>query len=421
MKTLIKNIDCLVTCKGNAKKVKDQMKDAGIIENGYIVMEDSVICEVGSGNGYKKYIDECEAIIDGRGKTVTPGLIDSHTHVVYGGSRENELAMKLNNVSYIDILNNGGGILSTVNSTRNASEEELVSYTKCRLNTMLEHGTTTIESKSGYGLNFEDEIKMLRVNKKLSDIHPIDIVSTYLGAHAVPPEYKDNREGYIDYIINTVIPYVADNKLADFVDCFCEEGVFSVEEARKILLAGKSKGMKIKIHVDEIVSIKGAELSAELNATSAEHLVSASDDGIKMMAKQGVVAVLLPSTSFYLMLNKFARARKMIDEGVAVALATDCNPGTSPTESLQTVMTFACFGMRLLPEEIINAMTINAAYAIGKQDTIGSIEKGKKADLCVFNAKNLNYLVYHFGVNAIDKVIKNGNVVVDKGRMIIKC
>lgn len=397
------------------------MKDAGIIENGYVIIEDSIISEVGSGNEYTKYNGEFDDIIDGKGKTVTPGLVDSHTHVIFGGSRENELAMKLNNVSYIDILNNGGGILSTVKSTRNSSEDELTEYATTRLNTMLECGTTTIESKSGYGLNFQDEVKMLNVNKRLNKIHPIDVVSTYLGAHAVPPEYKENREGYIDLMIDKVIPYIAENKLADFIDCFCEEGVFSVEEARRILLAGKSNGLKIKVHVDEIVSIKGAELAADINATSAEHLVAASDEGIGMMAQKGVVAVLLPSTSFYLMLNKFARARKMIDDGVAVALATDCNPGTSPTESLQTVMTFACFGMRLLPEEIINAMTINAACAIGKQDTIGSIEKGKKADICIFDAKNLNYLIYHFGVNAINKVIKNGCVVVDKGRMIAKC
>ena len=283
---------------------------------------------------------------------------------------------------------------------------------------MLLHGTTTVESKSGYGLNFKDEIKMLEVNKDLNEKHPMDIVSTYLGAHAIPKEFKGNREEYMQLMLDKVIPYVKENNLAEFIDCFCEEGVFSVEESRKVLSAGKEMGLKVKMHADEVEPIGGAELAGELKAVSSEHLVAASDEGIKAMAENGVVAVLLPTTSFYLMLGKFARARKMIEEGVTVALATDCNPGTSPTESLQTTMTFACFGLKMLPEEIINAMTINAACAVSREKEIGSIEKGKKADITVFNAKNLNYLIYHFGVNAVDKVIKNGSIVVEDGKLI---
>ncbi len=414
---IIKNIGCLVTCAGSYAKTKDKLKDAGVIENGYIIIEDEKILEVGSGDGYHKYLKDNETVIDAQGKTVTPGLVDSHTHVVYAGSREFELPLKLQNMKYIDILNAGGGILSTVKNTREASIEELEQGTKQRLDLMLAHGTTTIESKSGYALDVENEIKMLKVNSNLNEKHPIDIVSTYLGAHAVPKEFKENREGYIDLIIEKMIPYIKEHNLADFVDCFCEKGVFTIEESRKILKAGQKLGLKAKIHVDEIESIGGAELAGEIKAVSAEHLVAASDEGIKAMAENNVVAVLLPTTSFYLMLNKFARARKMIEEGVPVALATDCNPGTSPTESLQSTMTFASFGLKMMPEEIINAMTINAACAVGREKEIGSIEKGKKADIAIFNAKNLNYLMYHFGVNAIDIVVKNGDVVVQDGKV----
>lgn len=417
MYTIIKNIDSLVTCAGSYRKIKAEMKDAKVIENGYVVIEKEKILEVGQGEGYSKYLKEQCNVIDGTGKTVTPGLVDPHTHVVYAGSREKELPLKLQKVSYIEILKNGGGILSTVRATREAALEELYEQSIRRLDLMLLHGTTTVESKSGYALDFNGEIKMLEVNKKLNQNHPMDVVSTYLGAHAIPEEYKENREGYIKLMKEEIIPYVVENNLAEFIDCFCEEGVYTVEEAEDILTYGHSKGLKIKIHADEVESIGGAELAGKIKATSAEHLVAASDEGIKALAQSGVVAVLLPCTSFYLMLKNFARGREMIEKGVPVALATDCNPGTSPTESMQQVMTFACFGMGMLPAEIINAMTINAACAINKEKTIGSIEKGKNADICIFNSKNLEYLIYHFGVNAIDKVIKDGKIVVEDGKI----
>ncbi|MCB2299639.1 imidazolonepropionase [Clostridium tagluense] len=409
---IIKNIACLVTCEGSYRKKREEFKDAKIKKNGYLVIENDKIKAVGEGEGYKEYLTSECTVIDGEGKTVTPGLIDPHTHVVYAGSRENELPLKLNKVGYIEILNSGGGILSTVENTRNIKIDQLVEESRKRLDIMLKHGTTTVESKSGYGLDLQTEVKILEVNKILNETHPIDVVSTFMAAHALPKEYKSDREAYIGEIINNMIPYVSENKLAEFIDCFCEKGVFSVEECRRILIAGKKFGLNIKIHADEVETVKAAELAGELKATSAEHLVAASDEGIKALAENDVVAVLLPSTSFYLMLNHFARARKMIEEGVAVSLATDCNPGTSPTESLQTVMTFACFGMKLFPEEIINAMTINAACAINRESEIGSIEVGKKADIAIFNSKNLNYLIYHFGANAIDTVIKNGKIVV---------
>lgn len=414
MNIIIRNIDCLVTCEGSYKKKKDEMKDAKIIENGFVVLENDIIVAVGQGDDYKNYEKEGSIILEGKGKTVTPGLIDPHTHVVYSGSRERELPLKLNKVGYIEILKMGGGILSTVENTRKASVEELASEAKNRLDIMLNHGTTTVESKSGYGLTLESEEKILRVNKILNDSHPIDIVSTFMGAHAIPKEYKENRKEFVRLIKEEMIPFVSREKLAEFVDCFCEEGVFTTEECRDILNVGKEYGLKVKIHADEVESVKGAELAGEIGAITAEHLIAASDEGIKALSDNEVIAVLLPSTAFYLMLGKYARAREMIDNGVAIALATDCNPGTSPTESLQNVMTFACFGMRMFPEEIINAMTINAACAINRENTIGSIEVGKKADIVIFNSKNLNHLVYHFGINSVEKVIKNGKIVVER-------
>lgn len=419
MSLILKNISSLVTCRGSYGKTKEDMKYAGIINNGYIVIEEDIIKDIGSGEGYKSYEDYSSKVIDCYDKTVTPGLIDCHTHVVYSGSRENELNLKLNNKSYIDILAAGGGILSTVSNTRKASLEGLVEESKKRLDKMILHGTTTIESKSGYGLNLKDEVKILEANKVLDSIHPIDIVSTYLGAHAIPMEYKNNRQGYIEEIINNHIPYIVKNKLAQYIDCFCEEGVFSKDESRKILEAGINSGLKAKLHGDEIESVEGAELAGSIKATSAEHLVAISEEGIKSLANNNVIAVLLPSTSFYLMLNHYADGRKMIESGVKVALSTDCNPGTSPNESLQFTMTLACYGMKLFPQEIINAVTINAACAINKEKEIGSIEIGKKADITIFNSKSLDYLIYHIGDNAVDKVIKNGKVVVEEGKLKI--
>lgn len=406
---LIINASNIATCSGD--------EGAGIIENGYVAVKDGRIFDFGQGAAPAGLADGHTLVIDASNKTVTPGLIDAHTHLVHGGSREKELPMKLKGVPYLEILKMGGGILSTVRNTRKATKEELKQKAMKSLNTMLLYGTTTVEAKSGYGLDFDNEIKCLEVARELNEEHPVDVVSTYMGAHAVPEEYKGDTEGYIKFMDEKVMPYVSENKLAEFMDVFCEDGVFSPEESRRIMKNGLKHGFRLKIHADEIVPLQGAELAAELGAISAEHLLAASEEGIEAMAKAGVTAVVLPGTSFYLMLGKYAQARKMMDKGVRVAIATDYNPGTSPTESLQTVMAYACFGMKLTPEEILKAMTLNAAYAVGREKEIGSIEKGKKADLVIFDAPNVDYIVYHYGINHVDRVIKGGRVVVENGTL----
>lgn len=405
---LIKNARIL-TCKSNGPKSGPEMQDLGVIENGFIAVDNGVITDTGLGNG-DEYTSRHTEVIDVDGRLVMPGLVDPHTHLVHYGSRENELELKLMGASYIDILKSGGGILSTVNATRAASFENLTSKLKKSLDLMLQWGTTTVEAKSGYGLNFVDEIKCLEVLKDVK--HPVDIVRTYMGAHAVPKEYKENKEGYIKLMIDRIIPYVAENSLAEFIDCFCEEGVFSIEESERILLRGREYGLKIKLHADEIEPMGGAKLAGKLGAVSAEHLVAADDEGIEKMKHCGVIPVLLPGTSFYLRLGKYARARKMIQMGMPVALATDYNPGTCPTESLQSIMVFASMGMGMTPQEVINAMTINSACAINRGNIVGSIEKGKKADIIIMDAPNENYIVYHFGINHVSTVIKEGKIVI---------
>jgi imidazolonepropionase len=394
------------------------VEGAGIIENGYLAIKDGKIIALGEGNAPKDMEGPDTRIIDAAGKTLTPGLIDAHTHLVHGGSREKELPMKLKGVPYLEILKMGGGILSTVRNTRGATKEELKAKAEKSLNEMLLNGTTTVEAKSGYGLDFDTEIKCLEAAAELNASHPVDIVSTYMGAHAVPAEFKGNTQGYIDFMCEKVMPYVKKNGLAEFIDVFCEEGVFSPEESRIIMQKGKEQGFKLKIHADEIIPLQGAELAGAMGAVSADHLLAASEEGIAAMAKAGVTAILLPGTSFYLMLGKYAQARKMMEKGVRVAIATDYNPGTCPTENLQSIMTFACFGMKMTPEEIIKGMTLNAAYGVDRASEIGSLEVGKKADIVIFDAPNLEYIVYHFGINHVNTVIKSGKVVVENGRMV---
>lgn len=420
---IISQAEQLITVAGHSESpaTKKQMRDIRIIENGTVVIEDGTIVAVGPHDDIKKTYktkwDQAEHI-DATGKIVTPGLIDPHTHIVYAGSRENEYAMRLQGKTYMEIMNAGGGIHATTRATQKASFSELYEQSKPRMDQFLLHGVTTIEAKSGYGLTVEDELKQLEVAKKLHEDHPLDLVSTFMGAHAVPMEYKDNPDEFVDYVINDMLPIIAEKELAVFNDVFCERGVFTPEQSKRILEAGKKYNLIPKIHADEIEPYGGAELAAEVGAISADHLLKASDEGIKQMAEKGVIGVLLPGTAFFLM-AEYARARKMIDSGVPVALSTDANPGSSPTISLQFIMNLGCLNMGMTPEEVITATTINAAHAIGQAEMIGSIEEGKVGDLTIFNVPNYLMLSYHYGMNHVDTVIKRGIPVVNNKQLSV--
>lgn len=414
---VIEKIDNLITIKGDNKaRSGEQQGEIGLINNGIIAVKDDRIIYTGQGELPDDIeIDENTVVINGQGKTVTPGLIDSHTHLVHGGSREHELSMKLQGKGYLEILAAGGGIHSTARATAAASFEELYEKANKSLDIMLSFGVTTVEAKSGYGIgSFDTELKQIEVANKLNDNHPVDIISTFMGAHAVPEEYKDNSDLFVDKLINEMIPEITDKKLAKFCDVFCEEGVFSVDQTRKILNAAKKYGLIPKVHADEIVSLGGAELAAEIGCISAEHLIGASDQGIKDMAEKGVIAVLLPGTSFNLQKASAARARAMIKSGVPVAISTDYNPGSCPSENIQLMMTLASLTLKMIPEEVIVGVTINAAAALGLEEEIGSLEVGKKADITIFDAPNLDYMIYHFGINHTDSVVKNGKIVYSK-------
>jgi len=411
----------LVTVSGHSKQpaTKEAMQNLQVIENGTVIIEDGKILDVGPHEEMKETYQDIWTdadYIDARGKTVTPGLIDPHTHLVHAGTRENEYAMRLQGKTYMDIMNAGGGIHATTRATQEASFEDLYQQSKQRMDTFLINGVTTIEAKSGYGLTVEDEIKQLEVAKKLHDEHPLDLVSTFMGAHAVPLAQKDEPEKFVDYVINEMMPEVAKNNLAVFNDVFCERGVFTPEQSRKILEAGKEYDLIPKIHADEIEPYGGAELAAEVGAISADHLLRASDEGIRQMAEENVIGVLLPGTAFFLMAD-YARARKMIDSGVPVALSTDANPGSSPTLSLQFIMNLGCLNMGMTPEEVLVATTINAAHAIGKADAIGSLEKGKQGDITIFDVPNYLTLSYQYGMNHVDTVIKKGVPVVKETQL----
>ncbi|RAP74790.1 imidazolonepropionase [Paenibacillus montanisoli] len=425
----VKDAAQVVTVAGASGKPKTGagMNDIGVIACGSVVVDGDtgLIVFVGSVPEAESFVrDRIQAspavevhTVDAAGKIVLPGLIDPHTHLVFAGTREHELEMRLQGATYMEILQQGGGILYSTAQTRKATEEQLAEQSEKRLDRFLLHGVTTVEAKSGYGLTTDDELKQLRVARRLHESHPVDIVSTFMGAHAVPAEYKTDPDEYVRIVIEEMLPKVAEEGLADFCDVFCEQGVFTVEQSERILEAGKRHGLIPKIHADEIVSFGGAELAAKVGAISADHLLKASDEGIRRMAEEGVIAVLLPGTALYLR-EEPARAREMIKASVAVALSTDRNPGSCPTESLPLIQNLGCLMMRMTPAEVITASTINAAHAIGRAAEIGSIEVGKKADLVLFDAPNYAYLQYNFGVNLVDTVIKNGRIVVQGG---IRC
>jgi len=411
---LIVNANELVTLSGENQKPRTgrQMREIGIIRDGGLAIKDGRIVAIGKTTDVTKAF-KAENVISANGKIVLPGFVDPHTHLVFAGSREDEFQMRIEGASYMEILKAGGGILRTVRETRKASFEKLVDYGTETLDAMLEHGTTTIEAKSGYGLTTKDELKMLDVIQRLNQLHSVDVVPTFLGAHAVPPEFFNNPQAYVNLVTEEMIPKVSEKGLAEFCDVSCEKGVFSLEQASRILTAGKNSSLKPKVHADETSLLGGAELAAGIGAVSADNMLFSSDEGIKAMADKGVVAVLLPATAFSLMSNRYVDARVMINFGVPIALGTDFNPSCW-VENQQLVIALACHFMKLTPAEAITAATINAAHAINRANEVGSLEVGKKADVTVLDVPNHKFLGYRFGVNLVDKVIKNGRIVVDK-------
>lgn len=409
----IHSANYLATVGGHSDKPAygQEMASAGLIENGALAIYEGKIVAVGTTLEieHSGWIGPLTQQINAQGKLVTPGFVDPHTHALYAGSREHELSLKIKGVPYLEILKLGGGILSTVRQTLQARDKDIKAQTMKRLKSMLGFGTTTAEVKSGYGLSLHEELRALYLIKELNDEQPIDLIPTFMGAHAVPSDYSE--ETYTEWVIQEMLPIVAKENLAEYCDVFCEPGVFTVKSSERILQAAQTYGLKLKIHADELESAGGAELAGRLRVASAEHLLKSSDEGISALAENGVIGVLLPATSFNLAKNTYARARDMIEKGMAVALATDCNPGSSPTESMPLVLTLACLYLRMSPEEALVAATINAAHAVGKADRVGSLEVGKQGDVLILDVPNLDYLPYHFGVNPVETVIKGGKIV----------
>jgi len=412
---IIKSARQVLTLRSDQKgpRTGEHMEELGIVEDGAVVLSDGKIVAVGKTDELldKVKIDAKTKVIDAKDKVVLPGFVDCHTHPVFAATREAEFEMRVKGRPYQEIAAAGGGIKSSVKTLRAASKEELIQLALPRLDRMMSYGTTTIEAKSGYGLSLEDEIKMLEVIKELNRLHPIDLIPTFLGAHEIPEEYKSKREEYIELITEKMIPEVAERKLAVFCDIFCEKGVFDIEESRKILTAAKDHGFKLKLHADQLTALGGSKLAAELGAVSADHLEFIDDEGIEMMKQAGVIGVLLPGACFGLGMTDYPPARKMIDQGLPVALATDFNPGSSFTESMPIILSMACLMMKMSPAEAVVASTINSAYAVDKAEEVGSIEKGKKADLVIWNVRDYREIPYHYGVNLVDQVTKDGEVV----------
>ncbi len=407
---IIKNAAQVVTCSGFEGKKGAEMSNLNVIENGTVIVTDGIISHLLQQNDSIPVNPLEYEEIDATGKALLPGFVDPHTHFVFGGYREEEFSWRLRGDSYMSIMQRGGGIVNTTQATRAASEEELYISAKQRLDDMLELGITTAEGKSGYGLDKETELKQLRVMRRLNQDHPIDIVSTFMGPHATPAEWKGREDEFIDFNINEMLPLVAKENLAECADIFCEKNVFTIEQSRRFLTAAREHGFLLKMHADEIVQFGGAELAAELKILSADHLLKASDAGIKAMAESGVVATLLPLTAFSLR-EEYARGRYMIDANCVVALATDLNPGSSFTASVPLLFAIACIYMNLSPEEAVTAFTINSAAAINRADTVGSIDVGKQGDMILLKYPSYKFLPYYVGMNCVEKVIKRGLIV----------
>lgn len=413
---LIHSATQLLTLAGGPQRGRE-LGELGIIKDGAVLVREEKIFDLGAtAEMREKYPDE--PTLDASGSVLMPGFVDPHTHLIWGGDRAKEFEMRLEGAQYLDILKAGGGIISTVRETRTASFESLLAQTRPRLMRMFATGTTTVEAKTGYGLQTATELRMLKALLALDDEGPLELAITFLGAHAIAPEYKDDPQGYTDHIVDEMLPIVRDwwethaprRQRPPFVDVFCETGAFDLAQSRQILEKAKELGFPLKIHADEFDNLGGASLAAELGAASADHLVVTSDEDIAALANSETVAVSLPCTPFGLAHCDYTPAKKMLDAGVILAIATDCNPGTAWTESMQFAIALACRGMKLTPAQAIAAATINAAYAIRREDRVGSLEIGKEADMLILSVPDYRQLGYRFGTNLVKKVIKRGRV-----------
>jgi imidazolonepropionase len=418
---LITGASQMLTLAGPARpRTGDEMRELGIIEDGAALVRNGSIVAVGRTAEIESQAHREAVRVDARGRVVLPGFLDAHTHPVFAGTREDEYEMRAAGITYQQIAARGGGILSTVRKTRLSSEDELFEMALGRTRWFLEHGTTTIEAKSGYGLTVEDELKILRVIQRLDRETPLEFVPTLLGAHDLPDEYRSEddpkhaREKYIELVTDEMLPRVASEGLARYADIFCESHVFTVEESRRVLMRARELGLGIRFHADQLSLCGGGRLAAELGAASADHLECIDEEGIEALARAGVMGVLLPGTVFNLGLTRYAPARAMIEAGLAVVLATDFNPGSSPTPSMQMILSIACTQMRMTPAEAITAATINAAYSLDLGSLIGSLEEGKQADLVIYDCADYRQIPYFFGVNHVSLVIKSGRVVIDR-------
>jgi imidazolonepropionase len=418
---IVYNAGQLVTCASGGKPKRGSgMEDVGIIENGAVAVKDGVIAAVGLSDDILRNYVAAETV-DADGRVVCPGFVDPHTHIVFAGNRLNEFELKIKGAEYLEILAGGGGIISTVRHTREAGLEELVEQTLTRLDKMLDHGTTACEIKTGYGLDTETEMKMLRAIAMLDDRHPVDIAATFLAAHAIPPEFAGDADGYTDLICREMLPrawewfealprdlFVARQF---FADVFCEKNAFSLEQTARVLETAKALGFKLKAHVDEFTNLGGSRLGIECGAVSIDHLDAISDEEIALLAASDTIGIITPTVNFNFGSAEFANARKLIDSGCAVALSTDYNPGSAPCPSQPMVMAIGCRYQKLLPSEALNAATINAAFAMGIGDTAGSLEVGKQADILMLDTDDYREIAYEFGSNCVAKVIKKGEMI----------
>jgi len=407
---VIRNIGELATPIGHSARHGAEMNSVRLVADAAIVVDVETIVWAGPATEMPGIVGPVPEIMDAGGRAVIPGFIDSHTHFVFGGYRDEEFFWRASGVPYMEIHSRGGGIANTVSATRAANLDELLATATPRLERMLELGVTTVEGKSGYGLDLETELRQLEAMRILDTRQPVDIVPTYMGPHSIPQEYKGNPSGYIDFVINEVLPRVQEKQLARFCDIFCERGVFELEDSRRFLKAAKAAGFGLKLHADEIVRIGGAGLAAELGATSADHLLKASADDLEAMSAAGVVATCLPITAFSLK-EPYADARAMIDRGLAVALASDFNPGSCYSQSIPLAAALGALYMHMSIEEILTALTLNGAAALGLARDRGSIEPGKLADILILDAPSYRHLAYNVGMNVVHTVLKRGKIV----------